>query len=121
MLPYRYTGTSRDIPLGNCPTLPEGMGGGARARPISQRPAWTIPGLRIIVGANEIGQSRERPSREDVISLRMIGFALSVSFFVVPAFAEETVKIGYIDPLSGGGASVGEIGLKTFQYLRGRA
>jgi len=27
------------------------------------------------------------------------------------------LKIGYIDPLSGGGASVGEGGLKTFQYL----
>ncbi len=33
------------------------------------------------------------------------------------ASAEDTVKIGYIDPLSGGGASVGEGGLKTFQYL----
>ena len=33
------------------------------------------------------------------------------------ASAQETVKIGYIDPLSGGGASVGEGGLKTFQYL----
>ncbi|WP_454625642.1 branched-chain amino acid ABC transporter substrate-binding protein [Bradyrhizobium cenepequi] len=33
------------------------------------------------------------------------------------AYAQETVKIGYIDPLSGGGASVGEGGLKTFQYL----
>ena len=33
------------------------------------------------------------------------------------ALAQETVKIGYIDPLSGGGASVGEIGLKTFQFL----
>ncbi|MDA9465988.1 branched-chain amino acid ABC transporter substrate-binding protein [Bradyrhizobium sp. CCBAU 53415] len=33
------------------------------------------------------------------------------------ARAEDTVKIGYIDPLSGGGASVGEGGLKTFQYL----
>ncbi|MET0220488.1 MAG: branched-chain amino acid ABC transporter substrate-binding protein [Tardiphaga sp.] len=33
------------------------------------------------------------------------------------AHAEDTVKIGYIDPLSGGGASVGEGGLKTFQYL----
>ncbi|WP_441229170.1 branched-chain amino acid ABC transporter substrate-binding protein [Tardiphaga sp. 215_C5_N2_1] len=31
--------------------------------------------------------------------------------------AQETVKIGYIDPLSGGGASVGEVGLKTFQFL----
>ncbi|MGX7742788.1 branched-chain amino acid ABC transporter substrate-binding protein [Rhodopseudomonas parapalustris] len=33
------------------------------------------------------------------------------------AVAQETVKLGYIDPLSGGGASVGEGGLKTFQYL----
>jgi branched-chain amino acid transport system substrate-binding protein len=33
------------------------------------------------------------------------------------ALAQDTVKIGYIDPLSGGGASVGEVGLKTFQYL----
>ncbi len=48
---------------------------------------------------------------------RMVGIALSVSFFVVPALADDTVKIGYIDPLSGGGASIGEIGLKTFQYL----
>ena len=33
------------------------------------------------------------------------------------AYAQETVKLGYIDPLSGGGASVGEGGLKTFQWL----
>jgi branched-chain amino acid transport system substrate-binding protein len=33
------------------------------------------------------------------------------------AYAQDTVKIGYIDPLSGGGASVGEGGLKTFQFL----
>src|SRR5450631_4856229 len=33
------------------------------------------------------------------------------------AMAQETIKIGYIDPLSGGGASVGEVGLKTFQFL----
>ena len=33
------------------------------------------------------------------------------------AYAQDTVKIGYIDPLSGGGASIGEGGLKTFQYL----
>ncbi|MEY9178702.1 branched-chain amino acid transport system substrate-binding protein [Bradyrhizobium sp. USDA 326] len=33
------------------------------------------------------------------------------------ARAEDTIKLGYIDPLSGGGASVGEGGLKTFQYL----
>src|SRR6201996_2398657 len=33
------------------------------------------------------------------------------------ANAQETVKIGYIDPLSGGGASVGEVGFKTFQFM----
>lgn len=37
------------------------------------------------------------------------------------ATAQETLKIGYIDPLSGGGASVGEIGLKIFQYLADEA
>ena len=36
---------------------------------------------------------------------------------VMPAAAEDTVKIAYVDPLSGGGASIGEVGLKTFQYL----
>jgi branched-chain amino acid transport system substrate-binding protein len=34
-----------------------------------------------------------------------------------PALAQDTIKIGYIDPLSGGGASVGEGGLKTYNYL----
>ncbi|CCE06105.1 Extracellular ligand-binding receptor precursor [Bradyrhizobium sp. STM 3843] len=33
------------------------------------------------------------------------------------AYAQDSIKLGYIDPLSGGGASVGEGGLKTFQYL----
>ncbi len=51
------------------------------------------------------------------MSVRTFGLTLCVGFFVVPAFAEDTVKIGYIDPLSGGGASIGEVGLKTFQYL----
>jgi branched-chain amino acid transport system substrate-binding protein len=58
-----------------------------------------------------------KPIREDVMNLRMVGIALSVSFLAIPAFADDTVKIGYIDPLSGGGASTGELGLKTFQYL----
>jgi branched-chain amino acid transport system substrate-binding protein len=34
-----------------------------------------------------------------------------------PAGAQETVRIGFIDPLSGLAASTGEAGLKTFQYL----
>ena len=41
-------------------------------------------------------------------------FALAIA---TPALAEDTVKIGYIDPLSGGGATIGEIGLKHFQFL----
>ena len=36
---------------------------------------------------------------------------------VIPAAAEDTVKIAYVDPLSGGGASIGEVGLKTYQYI----
>jgi branched-chain amino acid transport system substrate-binding protein len=44
------------------------------------------------------------------VALPMLGFGAG-------AMAQDTVKIGYIDPLSGGGASVGEGGLKTFQYL----
>ena len=31
--------------------------------------------------------------------------------------AQDTIKIAYIDPLSGPGATVGEVGLKTFQFL----
>src|ERR1700678_4829012 len=43
--------------------------------------------------------------------------ALAFSFIAVPALADDAIKIGYIDPLSGGGASIGEVGLKTYQYL----
>ena len=49
--------------------------------------------------------------------VRTLGVALCVGLFAVPACADDTVKIGFIDPLSGGGASVGDIGLKTFRYL----
>ena len=45
------------------------------------------------------------------------GLVLAASLIAVPAFAEDTIKIAYIDPLSGGGASIGEVGLKTFKYL----
>jgi branched-chain amino acid transport system substrate-binding protein len=43
--------------------------------------------------------------------------AIALPIFGTAAFAQETVKLGYIDPLSGGGASVGEVGFKTFQFL----
>ena len=33
------------------------------------------------------------------------------------ARAEDTIKIAYIDPLSGPGATVGEVGLKVFRFL----
>ena len=48
---------------------------------------------------------------------RTASFALAAALVAAPAFAEDAIKIGYIDPLSGGGASIGEVGLKTFQYL----
>lgn len=47
----------------------------------------------------------------------MMAAAVTLPMLGGAAFAQDTLKIGYIDPLSGGGASVGEIGLKTFQYL----
>jgi branched-chain amino acid transport system substrate-binding protein len=51
------------------------------------------------------------------MNVRTLGVALCAGFFVTPGWAADTVKIGYIDPLSGGGASIGALGLKTFQYL----
>ena len=51
-------------------------------------------------------------------ALAITALALCVlSATAMSAAAEDTLKIGYIDPLSGGGASIGEVGLKTFQFL----
>lgn len=47
----------------------------------------------------------------------VLAAALTLPMLAAPALAQDTLNIGYIDPLSGGGASVGEIGLKTFQLL----
>src|SRR6266700_6041413 len=47
----------------------------------------------------------------------MTGAAFALLMSGGAAIAQETLKIGYIDPLSGGGASIGEVGLKTFQFL----
>ncbi len=47
----------------------------------------------------------------------MMAAAFALPMFGGAAIAQETVKIGYIDPLSGGGASIGEVGLKTFQFI----
>ena len=43
--------------------------------------------------------------------------AAALFLLAAPAFADDTIKIAYIDPLSGGGALVGEVGLKHFHYL----
>ena len=51
------------------------------------------------------------------MNVRTLGVAWCLGFLVAPALADDTVKIAYVDPLSGGGASIGEVGLKTFQYL----
>jgi branched-chain amino acid transport system substrate-binding protein len=51
---------------------------------------------------------------------RMLGAAFGVGALVLTAgqsLAQDTIKIAYIDPLSGPGATVGEVGLKTFQFL----
>jgi branched-chain amino acid transport system substrate-binding protein len=47
----------------------------------------------------------------------LVGVSVVAGLMAGAAQAQETVKLGYIDPLSGGGASVGEGGLKTFNWL----
>jgi len=47
----------------------------------------------------------------------MMAAAFALPMFGGAAMAQETLKIGYIDPLSGGGASIGEVGVKTFQFI----
>src|ERR1700723_4044355 len=42
---------------------------------------------------------------------------VALPVFAGHAHAQDSIKLGYIDPLSGGGASVGEVGLKTFQFM----
>ena len=46
-----------------------------------------------------------------------VGIAATLPILCGVAHGQESVRIGYIDPLSGGGASAGEKGLKTFQYM----
>lgn len=43
--------------------------------------------------------------------------AVAVLAIAAPAKAQEPIKIAFIDPLSGGGASTGEAGLKTYQFI----
>jgi branched-chain amino acid transport system substrate-binding protein len=50
------------------------------------------------------------------LAAKLLGLAI-LAGVSAPAHAQGTIKIGYVDPLSGGGASIGEIGLKTFQFI----
>jgi len=43
--------------------------------------------------------------------------AVTILGCAAPAGAQETIKIAFIDPLSGGAASTGDAGLKTFQFI----
>ena len=49
--------------------------------------------------------------------MKMGSIVVALMALATPALAEDTIKIAYLDPLSGGGASIGEVGLKTFKYL----
>src|SRR6202007_1133851 len=47
----------------------------------------------------------------------MMAALFALPMFDATAVAQDTLKIAWIDPLSGGAASTGERGLKTFQFL----
>jgi len=57
--------------------------------------------------------SADKDNDPDVVGINAAGCALAFALGAAPALADDTIKIGYIDPLSGGGASIGEVGLKT--------
>ena len=46
-----------------------------------------------------------------LLGLSMLGMA------AVPAAAADSIKIGYVDPLSGGAASIGQIGLNQLKFI----
>ena len=55
--------------------------------------------------------------------MKMIREALIGAVFALaalPAAAQDTIKIGYIDPLSGAFANVGELGVHHFQFAMDR-
>src|SRR5271167_2287716 len=72
-----------------------------------------------VLRADSAGSRHDISRRTSMISRFSTMFCAVAATVVaaLPAAAQDTVKIAYIDPLSGGGASVGEVGLKTFQYL----
>ncbi len=57
-------------------------------------------------------------TRRSLTRAGAVGVAVAAAVgFASPVLAQETIKIAYIDPLSGPGATVGEVGLKHFQLL----
>src|ERR1700731_4167039 len=78
----------------------------------SRQPSGTARTFEAI----ETFEAVEFRERSDMRKL-MLAAAFALPLVGGTAMAQETVKIGYIDPLSGGGASVGEIGLKTYQFI----
>src|SRR6201996_68005 len=82
-------------------------------------PVGVLPGSLRFAGFNgcTAGNSRTGILREKTMWKIVAAAAVALPMLGVGAKAEDTVKIGYIDPLSGGGASVGEVGLKTFQFM----
>lgn len=53
--------------------------------------------------------------------MRKVSLLLVVAFGLAsPARADGVLRIGFIDPLSGPGATAGEVGLKTWQFLAGK-
>jgi branched-chain amino acid transport system substrate-binding protein len=69
--------------------------------------------------ARAAGRAAGKP-REDRMNWRVTWTAVAfaaASAVGLSAHAADSLKIAYIDPLSGGGASVGEDGLRHFQYI----
>ena len=51
------------------------------------------------------------------MKLDAAGFALAFAFVAAPALADDTIKIGYIDPFSGPFAATGNNFLKVFTFI----
>ena len=56
-------------------------------------------------------RSMRKAFASTMLGLSMLGMAS------LPAAAKGTIKIGYVDPLSGGGASIGQLGLNQLQFI----
>jgi branched-chain amino acid transport system substrate-binding protein len=75
--------------------------------------------IRAVPAAGPQKNSQQKSKLKGGNAMRkfMMAAAFALPLLGTGALADETPKIGYIDPLSGSGASIGEVGLKTFQFL----